>query len=113
MNAAVGAAVTGGAVAAAIAARQNAMLAELKEKGAVSADKAIRYDPPKKGDDKIFAGLVNRDLVGTVGEDRFFLTEKGLAKGTTANTSGGAWVLFLLATAMIVASVVALIVVLD
>ncbi len=100
--------------AAHVAARQKAMLHELQAKGATTRDHAQRYDPPQKGDSKIFDTMIKKGLVETDDGERYWVSQKGAQQASAAqSTSGGAWVLFLVATAMIVASIVALITILD
>lgn len=114
MSVATNAGANAAIAAASVANRQKAILQDLKSKGATGSGKAVAYTPPKKGDEKILAKMIASEWIVKTDRGDYHLTPQGLSKlAESANMSGGAALLFLLAFAMCVAAVVALIVSFD
>lgn len=106
MNAAAGAAV------AAAAAQQEAdrkVLALLKDRGADRPSRAEAIGELEKRDRKRVDKLVKKELLARHGEDRIYLTEKGVLAAKKPEVNGGQVMLILLIAFSICATVIAVI----
>ena len=112
MNAGVNAAII--AANATEQGQERIALRHLKAKRALREADAIPLDKkPHAQGAALLEKMVEHALIGRTPDGRYWIKDKGLSKLKAGATSGGALLLVLLALAMIVASVVGLIVILD
>ena len=109
LNAAAGAA--GAAVAAAIAAQQRKLLQKIEDLHARSEGSAVHFVPENKAEAGHLKSLKTQRLIAETADGKIYLTDKAKRSLSKEPASGGAVMLVLLGTLVLIASVVALLVV--